>query len=209
VVKTKPVAMHGNRAFVHPDFKYLRYDRYGSVPYWIRYYDHVYPHTDYFGAVRNVRERYSNFLENFRHEESYIEWFQNLEIDKYIIFAPPRAAARHKGFPDPFQCTPDPEYALSAALASGLPVIMVGNDDLYDFPIVPDNFIDARNQLNFWQLCELIKNAEQVVSQIGAITCIAGLFGKPTKFLPSRYETRDQQDLHIAGVVFPNQEVIA
>jgi hypothetical protein len=54
----------------------------------------------------------------------------------------------------------------------------------------------------------LIKNAEMVISQIGAITTLAGLFEKPTMFLPAAKETEEQHRKHIDGVVWPGQDIL-
>jgi ADP-heptose:LPS heptosyltransferase len=73
---------------------------------------------------------------------------------------------------------------------------------------MPKKFYDYRDKLNFIELCNIIANASLVISQVSAITALAGLYGIPTHFLKAASETEEQHEKHIAGIVWPGQEIL-
>ena len=186
----KPVPIDG--------FMQLKYTRYGQDTYADRYYKTVFPDGDYVLSVDAARARYE------------VAATERLPFRQYVVFAPPRAAERHKKSISPFQCAPDWNFALSRARDLSVTLLTVGQDDLYE-PIPEgtlSEFLDLRDCLTFWELCAVIMRAARVVSQIGAITTLAGLYGVPTDFLPARTECEEHHNKHVAGVVWPGQEII-
>lgn len=125
----------------------------------------------------------------------------------YCVYAMPRAANRHKAARN-FSCAPDADYAGRRVLMSGLPIVTVGQNEVFcenqkqygDF-----NLID---RLSFYELVSVVMNAQRVISQISAVTALAGLLGVETDFLPARNETPALHAAHVAGVVWPGQKVI-
>ena len=186
----KPVPIDG--------FMQLKYNRYGQDTYADRYYKTVFPDGDYQRAVAVARTRYEiKEIATFAHKQ-------------YVVFAPPRAAERHKKSISPFQCAPDWNFALLRTQEAGMPVVVVGKDDLYE-PVMMDmlsGFTDLRDCLEFDVLCSVIMRASRVVSQVGAITTLAGLFGIPTDFIPARTECEEHHNKQVAGIVWPGQEII-
>jgi ADP-heptose:LPS heptosyltransferase len=195
-IKTVPVEFNGRLPIQKEGFQYLKYQRYGEK----RYRDIYFQGDDYDFYVEKVRERYKNFYESKLNIET--------DEDEFIIFSPPHAAKRHQHKKFMFECTPDVTITYNLIFSLRNIVVLVGKDDIY--PKLPDmqNVIDLRNKLSFNQLCSLIKQSSVVISQIGCITALAGLFGKPTMFLPAAKETPEEHLKHIAGVVFPGQDII-
>ncbi|MBN2402005.1 MAG: hypothetical protein JXN64_06375 [Spirochaetes bacterium] len=192
-INTVPVEYNGRLPISKKDFQQLRYTRYGKE----RYRDIYFQGDDYELYVDKVRERYNQFY-NYK-----------LKIeDNFIIFAPPHAAKRHQHKKYMFECTPDIKRTYDLIFSLKGRVILVGQHDIY--PDLPDiqNVIDMRNKTSFSELCLLIKNAKMVISQIGAITTLAGLFRIPTLFLSAAKETEEQHRKHIDGVVWPGQEIL-
>jgi ADP-heptose:LPS heptosyltransferase len=191
-IQTVPVQFKGILPIKRNDFQQLRYTRYGKK----RYRDIYFKGDDYELYTEKVRDRYAKF------------YSLRLDIEDFIVFAPPHAAKRHQNKKHEFECTPDVIKTYNLIFSLRGIVVLVGKDDIY--PELPEiqNVIDLRNQTTFTGLCHFIKNAKLVISQIGAITTLAGLFGIPTIFLPAANETTEQHQKHIDGVVWPCQEVI-
>lgn len=191
-IQTVPVQFNGIFPIKRKDFQQLRYSRYGKK----RYRDIYFQGDDYELYADKVRERYKEF------------YSLRLDIKDFIVFTPPHAAKRHQNKKYMFECTPDITKTYNLIFSLQNIVVLVGKDDIY--PDLPDmqNVIDLRNKTTFFELCSLIKNSKMVISQIGAITTLAGLFGIPTIFLSSAKETTEQHKLHIDGVVWDGQEVI-
>jgi ADP-heptose:LPS heptosyltransferase len=131
----------------------------------------------------------------------------------YAVYAPPRAARRHARLDvkqsEVYSCTPDSIYAKHIIDSYNMPMFIVGKNELYS-PIIcmPEKFVDYRDKLEFDQLCEVIAHASIVISQVSAITALAGFFGIPTHFLKAASETEEQHEKHIGGVVWPGQEIL-
>jgi ADP-heptose:LPS heptosyltransferase len=189
-IKTVPVEYNGILPIIRKDFQHLKYTRYSEK----RYCDIYFQGNDYELYVKKVRERYKNYYNS------------KLQISgKYTVFAPPHAAKRHQHKKFMFECTPDVKKTYYFIFSLKGKVILVGKDDIY--PDLPDtqNIIDLRNKTSFTELCLLIKNADMVISQIGAITSLAGLFGISTKFLQAEKETIEEHISHVNGVIWPGQ----
>jgi ADP-heptose:LPS heptosyltransferase len=192
-IKTVPIEYNGRLPIAIKDFQQLKYTRYGKKSY----HDVYFQGDDYELYVNKVRERYKAFYSS------------KLQIERpYIVFAPPHAAKRHQYKKHMFECTPDIKRTYELIFFLRGKVILVGQQDIY--PDLPDiqNVIDMRNKTSFSELCVLIKNSEMVISQIGSITTLAGLFGIPTIFLPAAKETEEQHSKHIEGVIWPGQEIL-
>jgi ADP-heptose:LPS heptosyltransferase len=190
-VKTELIEFNGILPIAKENFQYLKYTRYG-VPY----RDIYFQGDDYELYVKKVRDRYNNFYNSKL----------NIE-DEFIIFSPPHAAKRHQHKKYIYECTPDITQTYNLIFSLRNIVVLVGKDDIY--PDLPDmqNVIDLRNKTTFFELCSYIKQAKTVISQIGAITAIAGLFGVPTIYLPAAKETSDEHTAHINGVIWPGQKI--
>jgi ADP-heptose:LPS heptosyltransferase len=182
-------------------YTFLRYDRYG-VNFFDRYY---LPHssTPLSKAVARVREIYSKF----KCKNNY---------GKYAVFAPPRAAQRHARRDEiyKFSCTPDVRESMNIIKSFNLPVVLAGKNDLYhpdvscEIASISHSIIDLRNCVSFFGLCDIVANAECVISQASAITALAGLYAKPTRFLKAATETDELHKKHIDGMIWPDQIVI-
>lgn len=132
--------------------------------------------------------------------------------ETYTVYAPPRAAIRHlhKRDSEKYLCAPD-QIQTEKALEkyNNMPMVVVGKNDVYaPWVKIPDAGIDMRNGLSFWELCKVISGASYVISQVSAITTIAGLFKRPTHVLKSAEETDKEHETHINGIVWPGQQLI-
>jgi ADP-heptose:LPS heptosyltransferase len=192
-IKTIPVEFNGILPIQKEGFQYLKYTRYGEK----RYRDIYFQGDDYKLYAGKVRDRYKEFYNSKL----------NIE-DEFIIFSPPHAAQRHQHKKYIFECTPDIDLTYNLIFSLRNIVVLVGKDDIY--PDLPDmkNVIDLRNKTTFPELCSYIKQAKTVISQIGTITALAGLFGISTIFLSAQKETSEEHTAHINGVVWPKQEII-
>lgn len=203
-VQTVPVEFEHRLPIIQHDAHHLKYNRYG-VHYFTPYFEAFYPDAPltFRMSVAKVRERFINAG----------RLLGQLGAQRYFVFAPARAAQRHKHLPQPFECAPMRETiaaALERARATGLPGVTVGQNEIYadgDAAKNQTNY-DFTDILDFWGLVHLVANAERVVSQISAITALAGLLGVKTDFLPARTESETQRARHVAGVVWPGQEII-
>lgn len=188
-----PVEMNGSKPVIRDGFRHLKYRRYGASRYRDEYF-----HAEGYEIYANcVRERYKAF-------------YKREEVDhNFVVFAPPRAAARHKK-KGSFECAPDVDSAYDYVRSLDMPLFLVGNNDLYPdhLPKAGRDVFDLRDETTFPELCWLIMSADRVVSQVSAISTLAGLFGKPTKFLKAASETVEEHKKHVAGVVWPGQEVL-
>lgn len=186
----------GGFPIIKDGFTHLRYDRYGA-----HYFDKYY--TPY--GKLPLEESVSKVRETFMTGRRI-----NTNI-KYAVYAPPRAAHRHidRDNEDKFSCTPDPFYAKMVIDSYDLPMIVVGKDDLYSpTSYMPKIFIDVRDRIKFDGLCGIIANASLVISQVSAITALAGLYGIPTHFLKAASETEEQHDKQVNGTIWPGQEIL-
>ena len=205
LVETVPVTIDGIIPRINHGFKHLRYDRYGSASYRKRYFTDIFPEADYFLSVQLARARFKQWLTI---ENPYYN--SELDLNKHIVFIPPRAAERHKTSKNPFQCAPDCYHAVTRARKFELPILMVGLNDLYA-PMSQEllaGFIDCRDCFSFEALCCMIMTSKAVVSQIGAVSTLAGLFGIATDFLQSRTESTELHNKHVSAVMWPGQEVV-
>jgi len=207
LIKTVPVELKGNFPVINNGFMWLHYDRYGNSSYSDRYFKDVFPNFNYIESLVFTYKRYKTWIcKNI----SELTKFYIDGIDNICVFGYPRAATRHKNSSSPFQCSPNIELITEKLNKSFLNVMAVGNDDLYcqmntdDIPY----FFDIRDKFSFIELCYLILRSKCVISQAGSITTLAGLFGKPTDFLPAKTETKEQHEKHISGIIFPGQEII-
>lgn len=198
----------GNRVEIEPvkaeqpGFTDLRYRRYGP-PYFSTYYPANAPAS--FGAALSfARDRYSTEADRHWRESEFPEV-------PYCVYGPPRAAARHKHFNLPeyqFMCAPDFDDAMSK-IPAGKFLCLVGKDEKFAPPFLQQvdnkveldtpNFID---RLSLWELFAMVSRADAVISQISALTAIAGLFDVPCVYLKGRAETDDQHVKHVAGVLW-------
>lgn len=180
-------------------FTHLRYDRYVN-----HYFDTYYaPFTErpISESINEVRAIFTDRIKNIK----------SCLPERYAVYAPPRAAKRHlqKSDGEKYICAPDPVYTESVLKTYDMPLIIVGRDDVYaPWVKMPENGIDVRNLLSFWELCEYIARSSFVITQISAITTLAGLFERPTHALKSSNETDTEHDKHISGVVWPGQQII-
>lgn len=179
--------------------KELRYRQYGD-PYFSRYFPETAP-TTFGAALMFARDLYGHYVGDHWPKDG-------LQLIDYAIYAPPRAAARHKNFQLPeylFQCSPDVDYA-KQMLPKDQVICYVGQDEKFNPEVaIPrgksgPNFFNFIDSLTLWELFALISGARTVVSQISAITAIAGLFDVPTIYLKGRAETDEQHSRHVAGV---------
>lgn len=194
------VPIENGRPMPVEGFRQLRYNRYGERSY----------KDNYFAFDPDARDLVDRlFEENVNAvRTSYMRYYASPRggTENYIVLAPPRAAARHRGKANPFECAPAPDAALEYLKDDVRPVVLVGLDDVYpDLPEMHGEVYDMRNKTKFSELCALIMNADAVVSQVSAITSLAGLFGIPTKFLKAAGETEEQHRAHVRGVIWPGQ----
>ena len=195
LLTTEPVTFNGIIPIIRDGFFHLRYNRYGEKRYKDIYFD---DEKNYEFYAERVRQR-------------YMEFYNSSTKLAVVVFAPPRAAERHKKKNSPFECAPHVEktFELLAKVSKATPVVLAGKDDIYpDFPKFSENVVDMRNSTTFSELCALIRRAAIVVSQASAITSIAGLFGIPTIFLPAAGETPQQHAAHDNGIVWPGQVIL-
>jgi len=203
-----PVHFKGIIPIPHKGFQQLRYNKYGTVKYSEAYFNNIFPQHDtslYNLAVESTRKRFLTWVKDVRFCK------QEMHDNEYIIFGYPHAAKRHKQSAEPFRCAPDIEYAEQRLeIYKSFLIVAVGQDDTYlninESSI--NNFIDARGILTFKELLKYISNSRYVLSQAGAITTLAGLFGIPTDFLPAKSESINQHQKHITGIVWPWQGII-
>lgn len=197
-VKTIPVEFNGIIPILHEGFEHYKYNRYhekdtyGSIYFGVNHYSYT-----KFAALAGIR--YRDYLKNSK----------AVPLEKYVVFAPPRAACRHKDKKYAFECAPDVKETFDYINGFDCPVILVGKNDVYTpFPRIEPLVYDFRDKTDFKELCAIIAGADVVVSQVSAITTLAGLYARKTKFLPAAVETRIQHDLHVNGVKWPMQEVV-
>lgn len=199
-----PVEFERRLPVIQHDAHHLKYNRYG-VHYFKPYFEAFFPAADLLTRVKAVRERFTAW--------ATVRGGGHMPAPRFYIFAPARAAYRHKHLPAPFECAPMRETvaaALERARATGLPGVTVGSKELYadgDAARRQTEY-DFTGALDFWQLAHYIANAERVVSQVSAVTALAGLMGTPTDFLPARTESTTQHARHVESVVWPGQKVI-
>ena len=185
----------GGFPIIKDGFTHLRYDRYGTH-FFEKYYT-PYGTLPLEESIKEVRKTYENGLD------------RKIIVGTYAVYAPPRAAKRHINTKPEylFSCTPDTFEATKIIETYQMPIILVGKgDEYYPDLYFPDRIVDLRDQLDFEQLSDMIANAYCVISQISAITALAGLYGKPTNFLKASSETEDQHERHIQSIIWPNQE---
>lgn len=203
-VQGVPVEFEHRLPVIQHDAHHLKYNRYGQH-YFKSYFEAFFPAADLLTRIKAVRERFTAW--------ATVRGGGHMPAPRFYIFAPARAAYRHKHLPTPFECAPMRETvaaALEHARATGLPGVTVGSKELYvdgDAARRQTEY-DFTGALDFWQLAHYIANAERVVSQVSAITALAGLLGVPTDFLPARTETAVQHAKHVQGVCWPGQVVI-
>jgi hypothetical protein len=187
----------GGFPIIKDGFTHLRYDRYGAH-YFDKYYI-PYGKLPIYISISHVRETYKSGLSRYHGP------------DEYAVYAPPRAARRHinRVKSELFSCTPDPIYTKHVIDSYDIPMIIIGQEEVYA-PIIcmPKKFYDYRDKLNFIELCNIIANASLVISQVSAITALAGLYGIPTHFLKAASETEEQHEKHVNGVTWPGDEII-
>jgi hypothetical protein len=195
-ITTAPVEIgKGNIPIINTGYTHLRYDLYGP-----HYFDTYYPEDigkDLKKAIFNVRRIYR-------------QGRKDLISGPYIVYALPRAANRHTTKDTKYSCTPNAIESYNIVESYDIPVVLVGKDEI--LPAVtcqPKKIIDLRNLLDFESLCDVISNCTCVISQISAITTLAGLFGKPTHFLKAASETEEQHEKHICGVIWPGQQALS
>ena len=186
----------GGFPIINEGFTHLRYDRYGAH-FFERYYN-PYGITPLAESIKYVRETYR------RHRTSII-------LGDYAVFAPPRAARRHINGKkeDIFSCTPSPLESIKIINSYNLPIVIIGKDELYHPDLcMPPYAIDLRDTLDFDGLCDIISGSSCVVSQVSAITAMAGLYEIPTHFLKAEHESEEKYEKHINGVIWPGQEIL-
>lgn len=205
-VDVVPVEMQNRLPVIQPDAHHLRYDRY-SHHYFKTYFNAFVSTERAAGWVNAVRERFLNYARTVQ------SWDTRLvpAPKHYFVFAPARAAQRHKHLKDPFECAPTEETerrALSYSL--GTAGITAGQGELYPggYRARLQTAFDLTDNLDFFQLAALVANAERVISQVSAITALAGLLGVKTDFLSGRHETEAQHAKHVDGVAWPGQEIV-
>jgi hypothetical protein len=130
--------------------KELRYRQYGD-PYFSRYFPKTAP-TTFGAALRFSRDLYWNFADQHAHPD--------LPRDLYCVYAPPRAAARHKHFQMPeytFQVAPTISE-VCAKMPEGVKLVLVGQNEKFDpeYPFVPNtvspNWVNFIDRLDLWQV---------------------------------------------------------
>lgn len=173
-----------------PDYKYLRYGKYqGSI--WDMYYTtKSLPLETAVGLLR--------------------ESFQPVPSIRYSVYAPPRAAARHRDktlHHERFECTPNVKLSNDLAKTCINPLALICDEDVYhpNYSLEDFKVIQAKTLLD---LLAIIAGAEVVISQVSAITAMAGLFGKPTVFLPAELEPLHLHQKHVEDLVWPGQKII-
>lgn len=174
-------------------FVQLKYNRYGPG-FFTRYYT---PHSvlPLEESIHRVRASYSIGVK--------------LRRGEYAVFAPPRAARRHIGTENELLCAPDGAAAARVVESYNLPVVVVGQDDVYAPDVrLPAQSTDIRGKLDLVGLFAVIAGATCVISQASAITAIAGLYAIPTHFLKAACETDDQHAAHVSGIVWPGQSIL-
>lgn len=194
-IQTVPVEFTGPVPKLKEGFTKLKYSRYKAHYFESYYADQK---LSIHEAIYKAKSRIANNAENKA-------W--RFTSSPYCVYAMPRAANRHKAARN-FSCAPDVDYAGRRVLMSGLPIVTVGQNEVFcegqrqfgDFNLV--------DRLSFYELVSVVMNAQRVVSQISAITALAGLLGVETDFLPSRNETPALHAAHVAGVVWPGQKVV-
>lgn len=203
-VDVVPVEFEHRLPVIQHDAHHLKYNRYG-VHYFKPYFEAFFNADDLLHWVKVVRNRFTTWAAN--------NGSGHMPALRFYIFAPARAAHRHKHLLAPFECAPMRETvaaALERARATGLPGVTVGSKELYadgDAARGQTEY-DFTGALDFWRLAHYIANAERVVSQVSAITAVAGLMGVSTDFLPARTESVTQHARHVESVVWPGQKVI-
>lgn len=201
-VQGVPVEFEHRLPVIQHDAHHLKYNRYGAH-YFKSYFEAFFSADDLLHWVGVARERFKKYAANSK----------ATPFDKYYVFAPSRAANRHKHLPQPFECAPMRETvwaALERARVAGAgDCVAVGQAEKYADP-TEKKFVelDLSDNLSFFDLVNLVANAERVVSQVSAITALAGLLGVPTDFLQARTETAVQHARHVEGIVWPGQVVI-
>lgn len=203
-VEVVPVELEHRLPVIQHDAHHLKYNRYGQH-YFKSYFEAFFSADDLLHWVGIARERFKRCA---------AAQAPHFDVPKrYFVFAPARAAHRHKHLPQPFECAPMRETvwaALESAKAAGLLGVTVGRNEIYadvkEAGKLTD--FDFTDSLDFFDLVKIMANAERVVSQVSAITALAGLLGVPTDFLPARTETTVQHARHVQSVRWPGQVVI-
>lgn len=203
-VQGVPVEFEHRLPVIQHDAHHLKYNRYGQH-YFKSYFEAFFSADDLSRWVGVARERF---------KKCGAAQAPRYDVPKrYFIFAPARAAHRHKHLPQPFECAPMRETvwaALENARGAGLLGVTVGRNEIYadvkEAGKLTD--FDFTDGLDFFDLVKIMTGAERVVSQVSAITALAGLLGVPTDFLPARTETAVQHAKHVQGVCWPGQVVI-
>jgi hypothetical protein len=195
-IKVIPVEIgKGNIPIIKDGYTHLRYDLYGANYFDIYY--HKFTDTPLSETVEIIRKKYRKDT-------------TSLISGEYAVYALPRAANRHISKDTKYSCTPDPRYAYKIISSYDMPVVLVGkNEILPPITCMPKHVIDLRDLLDFESLCKVISNCTCVISQISAITTLAGLYGKPTHFLKAASETEEQHEKHICGVIWPGQQALS
>lgn len=203
-VQAVPVEFEHRLPVIQHDAHHLKYNRYGQH-YFKSYFEAFFPQSELFACVEKARERVTRFADD--------NGSGHMPASRFFVFAPARAAHRHKYLAHPFECAPMRETvaaALERARATGLPGVTVGSKEVYadgDAARGQTEY-DFIGVLDFWRLVHYIANAERVVSQVSAITALAGLLGVPTDFLPARTETTVQHARHVESIAWPGQKVL-
>lgn len=204
-VEVVPVELEHRLPVIQHDAHHLKYNRYGQH-YFKSYFEAFFSADDLLHWVEVARERFKRYAaENSRTKLTGL----------YYVFAPSRAANRHKHLPQPFECAPMRE-TVWAALEKAREVcatgVTVGRNEIFadvkEAGKLTD--FDFTDSLDFFDLVKIMAGAgaERVVSQVSAITALAGLLGVPTDFLPARTETTVQHARHVQSVCWPGQVVI-
>lgn len=192
-IKTVPVEKDKTTAKLIPGAKYLRYEKYRKPFFSSYYYD---TRLDLDQAIKEVR-----LLYRIRTPER--------TGSPYVLYAPPRAAHRHKALGKAaFQCAPsvkDSENVLQQTCTKwqAYANVLQCEDDIYAPGFSFDNYYTITRCFGIPALFETIANACAVVSQISAITAIAGLYGVPCEYLKAESESENLHTAHVAGVYWP------
>jgi len=192
-VKTVTVEKDKTTAKLIPGAKYLRYEKYRKPFFSSYYYD---TRLDLETAIKEVRLLYR------------LRTTERTGVP-YVLYAPPRAAHRHKAHGKAaFQCSPnvkDSEAILQETCKNWNAAVNVlkCEDDIYAPGVSFEKYRAVTRCFSIPALFETIANASAVVSQISAITAIAGLYGVPCEYLKAESESENLHTAHVAGVYWP------
>lgn len=194
-LQTVPVEFTGPVPKLKDGFTKLKYSRYKA-----HYFDSYYT-----GQTMSIHEAIFNAKSKLIANAESNAW--RFAGRPYCVYAMPRAANRHKSAHN-FSCAPDVDYAGRRVLMSGLPIVTVGQNEVFCENQTQYGDFNLIDRLSFYELISVVMNAQRVVSQISAITALAGLLDVETDFLPARNETPALHAAHVAGVVWPGQKVV-